>query len=68
MPKFPRLSWLLAPWLAGCALAHHGAAADKPAAPAPPIITFWCGPPLAELDDARAAEIAAAGFTVIGPP
>ncbi len=31
-------------------------------------LTFWCGPPLAELDDARAAEIAAAGFTVIGPP
>jgi len=68
MPKFPRLTWLLVFWLAGCALAQHGAVADQPAAPAPPIITFWCGPPLAELDDARAAEIAAAGFTVIGPP
>jgi hypothetical protein len=31
-------------------------------------ITFWCGPPLDRLDDARAAEIAAAGFTAIGAP
>lgn len=31
-------------------------------------ITFWCGPPLDALDDRRAAEIAAAGFDVIGPP
>ena len=32
------------------------------------ILTFWCGPPLAQFDDARAAEIAAAGFTVVGAP
>jgi len=34
----------------------------------PFITTFWCGPPLAEFDDARAAEIAKAGFTIVGPP
>jgi len=68
MPKLRRLTWLLLPWLAGCALVRHANVAEQPAAVAPPIITFWCGPPLAELDDARAAEIAAAGFTVIGPP
>jgi hypothetical protein len=48
-----------------------GAAADRRApapARAPLIVTFWCGPPLAELTDARAAEIAAAGFNVIGAP
>ena len=28
-------------------------------------IGMWCGPPLAELTDARFAEIAAAGFTVV---
>jgi hypothetical protein len=39
-----------------------------PPAPRPFFITFWCGPPLAELTDARAAEIAGAGFDVIGPP
>ena len=32
------------------------------------ITTFWCGPPLDLFDDSRAAEIAAAGFTVVGPP
>jgi len=32
------------------------------------LLTFWCGPPLAQFDDARAAEIAAAGFTVVGAP
>jgi hypothetical protein len=32
------------------------------------IITFWCGPPLPEFTDARAAEIAAAGFNVVGAP
>jgi len=32
------------------------------------IITFWCGPPLAEFTDERAAEIAAAGFNVVGAP
>ncbi len=47
------------------------AAADRqgPASSrAPFIVTFWCGPPLADLTDARAAEIAAAGFNVIGAP
>ncbi|HEX7410017.1 MAG TPA: hypothetical protein VF515_20555 [Candidatus Binatia bacterium] len=43
-----------------------------PAAPLPPpqsfILTFWCGPPLAEFTDARAAEIAAAGFNLVGSP
>ena len=34
----------------------------------PFIITFWCGPPLQDFTDARAEEIAAAGFTVVGPP
>jgi hypothetical protein len=32
------------------------------------IVTFWCGPPLAQFTDARAAQIAAAGFNVVGPP
>jgi len=32
------------------------------------IITFLCGPPLHEFTDARAAEIAAAGFNVVGAP
>jgi hypothetical protein len=32
------------------------------------IITFWCGPPLPDFTDARAAEIAAAGFNVVGAP
>lgn len=32
------------------------------------IITFWCGPPLAAFDDTRAAEIAAAGFNLVGSP
>ncbi len=32
------------------------------------ILTFWCGPPLPEFTDARAAEIAAAGFNVVGAP
>lgn len=42
-----------------------------PLPPPPPrafFTTFWCGPPLTELTDARAAEIAGAGFDVIGPP
>jgi hypothetical protein len=58
---------LLASLLAACS-------ARRPAAPGPPrfhhpfIITFWCGPPLAEFTDERAAEIAAAGFTVVGAP
>lgn len=53
------------PALFGCAIRHPPPIV---AAAAPFITTFWCGPPLGELDDARAAEIAAAGFTVIGAP
>ncbi len=53
--------------LAGCS-----AVAPPPSAPSwqarPFVITFWCAPPLQELDDARVAEIAAAGFTTIGAP
>jgi hypothetical protein len=32
------------------------------------ITTFWCGPPLDQFDDARAEDIAGAGFTIVGPP
>jgi hypothetical protein len=32
------------------------------------ITTFWCGPPFPLFDDARAEQIVAAGFTVVGPP
>jgi hypothetical protein len=32
------------------------------------IVTFWCAPPSSQFDDARAAEIAAAGFTTVGAP
>ena len=43
-----------------------------PPLPPPParpfFVTGWCGPPLAELTDARAAELADAGFDVVGPP
>lgn len=39
-----------------------------PAADAPFILTFWCAPPLEEMSEQRAAEIAAAGFNVVGPP
>ena len=48
--------------------AHTGRTRNPTAPRAPFLLTFWCGPPLAELDDARAAEIAAAGFTVVGTP
>lgn len=52
--------------LGGCAVRP---AAEPPGWLAPPfIVTFWCAPPLAALDDARLAEIAAAGFTTIGAP
>lgn len=57
--------------LVGCL----GGCSATPPAPTPPppaskpfLITFWCGPPLERFDDGRAAEIAAAGFTVVGPP
>ncbi|HUI27197.1 MAG TPA: hypothetical protein VL403_14030, partial [Candidatus Kryptonia bacterium] len=53
--------------LGACALRRPD---ERP--PSPPtrpfIITFWCGPPLAEFTDARAEEIAAAGFNIVGPP
>jgi hypothetical protein len=52
--------------LAGCTTARPPLAA--PGARPPFVLTFWCGPPLAEFDDQRAAEIAAAGFTVVGSP
>lgn len=42
--------------------------ARPPAAASPFVLTFWCAPPLPLLDDARLAEIAAAGFTTIGAP
>ena len=53
--------------LAGCA----ARGAFRPAAvstPSPFLLTFWCAPPLAQLDDDRAAQIASAGFNVIGAP
>jgi hypothetical protein len=50
--------------LAGCAVSH----APDAWRPRPFITTFWCAPPLALLDDARLAQIAAAGFTTIGAP
>jgi hypothetical protein len=56
--------------LSGCAAASRPSSA--PAAPAARaasfITTFWCGPPLELFDDVRAAEIAAAGFNVVGAP
>jgi len=51
-----------------------GGCATRPPPPRPPaatppfFITFWCGPPPALLTDARAAEIRAAGFDVVGAP
>lgn len=68
----PRLRAVAALALAAALL--PGCVPRRPPPPLPPpparpfFITFWCGPPLAELTDARAAEIAAAGFDVIGPP
>lgn len=53
------------------ALVALGCATVRLEAPQPDrpfIVTFWCGPPLDELTDERAREIAAAGFNVIGPP
>ena len=43
-------------------------AVRQPASVRPFVLTFWCAPPLAELDDARMAEIANAGFTTVGAP
>jgi hypothetical protein len=75
-------AWPCALWLGllalqgGCGRASYPRADVKsPAgmgvpAPATPrfIVTFWCGPPLDDLDDHRAAEIAEAGFNVVGFP
>ena len=44
------------------------AATQASSASSPFITTFWCGPPLPEFDDARAREIADAGFSIVGPP
>ena len=53
--------------LVGCAGARARSA--PVALPSQPfLLTFWCGPPLAQFDDTRAAEVAAAGFTVVGAP
>jgi hypothetical protein len=62
--------------VAACALVASGGCtaasplASRIAAPSqrPFVLTFWCGPPLAQFDDARAAEIAAAGFNIVGAP
>jgi hypothetical protein len=50
------------------AAARAGAAPAAALSANEPIITFWCGPPLSEFTDPRAAEIAAAGFNVVGAP
>lgn len=75
--------WGLVHWACGsrsrrAAAAHSGRAvaaavvallaAARVDAAAAFLTTFWCGPPLTEFTDERAAEIAAAGFTVVGPP
>jgi hypothetical protein len=52
--------------VAGCAA--HTAPPAPSWQPPPFLTTFWCAPPLDQLDDARLAEIAAAGFTTIGAP
>src|SRR5262245_10893095 len=64
LPRAAAIALLL---LAGC-VPREPPAPPAAAAPRPFTITSGCGPPLPELDDARAAEIAAAGFTIIGAP
>lgn len=54
--------------LTGCAVSHPPGTTPRATPRSPFLLTFWCGPPLADFDDARAAEIAAAGFTVVGTP
>ncbi|MFI5394442.1 MAG: hypothetical protein ACHQ9S_02815 [Candidatus Binatia bacterium] len=58
---------IVASLLAACST-RRPAALRPPRFHPPFIITFWCGPPLSEFTDARAAEIAAAGFNFVGPP
>lgn len=61
--------FLLAAAAGGCTTTPSAPApASQPQAREPFLLTFWCGPPLQRFDDARAAEIAAAGFTVVGAP
>lgn len=56
----------LAAGLPGCVPRRPPALPPPP--PRPFFVTAWCGPPLNELTDARAAELAGAGFDVVGPP
>lgn len=64
-----RLVVILAAILAGAGCTAKRQPAGTAVVPVPPFtITFWCGPPLDEFTDARAAEIAAANFTTVGPP
>jgi hypothetical protein len=52
-----------------CIAPHRGPVFPTSRTPVEPfILTFWCGPPLTEFTDAGAAEIAAAGFNVVGSP
>jgi len=68
MPLLRRIIGTIFLLLAGCA-ARLAAPPSEPGTRRDPFfLTFWCGPPLADFDDARAVEIAAAGFTVVGPP
>jgi hypothetical protein len=67
-PRTVRQGLLLIPLLlAACTVMRPSRVAPPPTAP-PFIITCWCGPPLGEFTDARAAELAAAGFTTVGAP
>jgi hypothetical protein len=63
-----RIAALVLAALAGCTGMRSPTPSRAGAAFSPFLLTFWCGPPLAEFDDGRAGEIAAAGFTVVGPP
>ena len=66
IPSFLLLALALLLLLPACAVRRSPA---RDAAPSHPfILTFWCAPPLAVLDDARMTEIAAAGFTTVGAP
>ena len=74
MTRRPR-RWRVSLAAAVTALVSCRAVAPPPAAPAPVatvadqfVLTFWCGPPLPDFTDERAAEIAAAGFNVVGAP
>jgi hypothetical protein len=61
---------MLGRWFISCALLTlvEGVLSVAAAIPDPFILTFWCAPPLEQMDDHRMAEIAAAGFNVVGPP